>query len=189
MTYSPDSDVQPRPRMPGPAYVWRLSRTPALTPLQLAVWFGAVAAVSVVIAIGFASIGLWAMLPFAGIETAALIAAFVVYARHASDGERIELADDALRIETTRGQRTTTIELPAYWARVETHRGSRCEVRVRVGRRSVEIGRWVGEERRVQVARELATALRDIAAASSSKLGSDSFAVAGIEVSTGAIRQ
>ena len=45
------------------------------------------AAVTLAIGIGFALLGAWLVLPFAGLEVLALGAAFVVYARRFSDGQ------------------------------------------------------------------------------------------------------
>lgn len=75
---------------------WLFKRNCSLAPRQLAVIFGSLAAVSLSIATVFAARGAWMVLPFACIEVMALGAAFVVYARHAADYERIVLCRDCL---------------------------------------------------------------------------------------------
>jgi len=65
-----------------------------LSPRQCGLAFGAVGIVSGGIATVFATQGVWLVLPFAGIEILALVIAFVVYARHTGDFERIVLRPD-----------------------------------------------------------------------------------------------
>ena len=69
---------------------WVLKRNCALRPRQLAACFGVLAAVSLAIASIFAWHGAWLVVPFACLEMGALAVAFVVYARHAADYDRIE---------------------------------------------------------------------------------------------------
>lgn len=55
----------------------------SISPQGLASVYGALAAVSLGIAVAFAALGAWLILPFAGLEIAALCAAFWVTARRA----------------------------------------------------------------------------------------------------------
>lgn len=59
-----------------------------MSPAGLAVAFAALAAITLAIGAGFAMIGAWLVLPFAGLEVLMLGVAFVVYARRA--GAEIE---------------------------------------------------------------------------------------------------
>lgn len=52
--------------------------------------FALLAAATVGIGIGFATLGLWLVLPFAGLETLALAIAFFAVARRFADQERAE---------------------------------------------------------------------------------------------------
>ena len=45
--------------------------------------FAALAALTLAIGVGFAMIGAWLVLPFAGLEVLGLVVAYVVYARRA----------------------------------------------------------------------------------------------------------
>jgi uncharacterized membrane protein len=65
-------------------------RNCSISPVALLTVFVLLAAVSVGIGIGFAMVGAWLVLPFAGIEAIALGAAFVATARRMADYERIE---------------------------------------------------------------------------------------------------
>ena len=78
---------------------WVLRRHCSISPLQLALAFGSVALLSGVIAAAFASFGAWGVIPFAGLEIFALAVAYVVYARHTGDFERIVLAPGRLVVE------------------------------------------------------------------------------------------
>ena len=54
-----------------------------MSPAGLAVAFAALAAITLAIGAGFAMVGAWLVLPFAGLETLALVVAYIVYARRA----------------------------------------------------------------------------------------------------------
>jgi uncharacterized membrane protein len=59
-----------------------------MSPARLAVAFGALAAITLAIGVGFAMVGAWLVLPFAGLEVLMLSIAFFVYARRA--GSEVE---------------------------------------------------------------------------------------------------
>jgi uncharacterized membrane protein len=141
---------------------WLLKRNCSLAPRQLAVIFGSLATVSLAIAAGFAAMGAWLVVPFACIEVLALGAAFVVYARHAADYERIVLCRDCLLVETCRGDRLRREQCAPAWTRVE-YGGSRRELigLVAAGRR-IDVGRFVPESERPDLARQLRRQLRGI---------------------------
>ena len=54
-----------------------------MSPAGLAMAFAGLAALTLAIGVGFAMIGAWLVLPFAGLEVLVLIAAYVAYARRA----------------------------------------------------------------------------------------------------------
>lgn len=141
---------------------WLLKRNCSLAPRQLAVIFGALAAVSLGIAAMFATWGAWLVLPFAVIEALALGTAFVVYARHAADYERIVLCRDCLLVETCQAYRLRREECVPAWTRVE-YSGRRRELvgLVAAGRR-IDVGRYVAESDRRRLARHLTVQLQGI---------------------------
>jgi len=152
--------------MPAAARTWVIKRNCSATPRQLALVFGSIIALSMAFGIAFAVLGLWLVLPFAGLELAAVAAAFFVYARHAADYERIQVCGPALEIEQVRGPRRQTWSLPVAWTRVESEttrgrsmRATRCVV-VASGATRIEVGNDLTEARRVVFARELRHALR-----------------------------
>lgn len=141
---------------------WLSKRNCSLAPRQLAVIFALLATVSLIIASGFAALGAWMILPFAGIEALALGTAFVVYARHAADYERIVLSRDCLLVETSRADRLSQEKCAPAWIRVE-YKGARQELigLVTSGQR-IEVGRFVPESERTDFAMQLRTQLRGL---------------------------
>jgi uncharacterized membrane protein len=138
---------------------WILKRNCSISPRQLLMAYVALCGVSFSVAAFFTWHGAWYVLCFALLEMAAVGAAFLVWARHATDRERVALGEDCLLIELVDAEkarqfrldpRTTRIEAPAAYHRlimVEEH-GTR-----------VEIGRFLTAFRRQQFARELRSAL------------------------------
>src|SRR5262245_48230471 len=72
-----------------------VKRNCSISPQALAWLLALTAAFSFGIGIGFAVFGAWPVLPFVGLEVAALAAAFYVNGRHAADYERFALAAGA----------------------------------------------------------------------------------------------
>jgi len=65
-----------------------LKRNRSMSPAGLATAFAVLAVLTLAIGAGFAFIGAWLVLPFAGLEVVILAAAFFVYARRA--GREVE---------------------------------------------------------------------------------------------------
>lgn len=141
---------------------WLLKRNCSLAPSQLAVVFASLAAVSLAVAAAFAAMGAWLVLPFACIEVLALGTAFVVYARHAADYERIVLCRDCLLVETCRAERLQREQCAPDRTRVE-YGGTRRELigLVAAGRR-IDVGRFVPETDRPHLARQLRRQLQGL---------------------------
>jgi uncharacterized membrane protein len=121
-----------------------------MSPAGLATVFAALAGLVLLIGAGFAAVGAWLVLPFAGLEVLALGAAFVVYARHAADYERIELEPGRITVEVVDGGRS---------ARYRMDRATVCMERGRVvlrgAKEELEVGRYLGAEARAELAAEL----------------------------------
>ncbi len=95
------------------------------------------------------------VLPFALVEVSALGIAFVFHARHATDYERIVLSPDGLLVEISRASSLVQQQCVPAWIRVE-YTGRRRELiaLVAAGRR-IEVGRFVPESERSDLARQL----------------------------------
>ena len=116
--------------------------------------FAFICVVSVGIATAFASLGAWLILPFAGLEMAGLFLAFRYVDRHAGDYELIAIDGDRVQVESYEGGRRQRHEFNRQWARlVVVGEGER--VALRSHGQELEIGRFVGAERRLEIAREL----------------------------------
>ena len=91
-------------------------------------WFlGAIAATTLGVAAGAAALGAWLVLPFAGLEIAALAAAFHVLGRHDRDFERLEVDEHEVRLEWRDAAREARFVAHRPWARlVVARRGSHC---------------------------------------------------------------
>jgi uncharacterized membrane protein len=144
--------------------VWLIKRNCSASPRQLAAVFASIVALSFVIGVGFAALGLWLVLPFVGLEVLAVAAAFVCYGRHAVDYERIELRDGRLLVARQEGQRRSEFVFELPWVRVEVNErgnddGLRARVELVTARSRVEVGRYLVDARRLALGRELRSAL------------------------------
>jgi uncharacterized membrane protein len=112
-----------------------------------------------VIATAFWLQGAHLILPFAWLELMAVGAAFLVYARHARDGEKITLQGRQLVVELETAGRTERAEFAREWVRVEPRAGDGSLIEVSCQGRSVSVGRHLRPELRPALAREIRFAL------------------------------
>ena len=141
---------------------WFLKRNCAVTPVQLGWFYLSLCVVSLGIAGVFWSQGATLILPFAWVELAAVGAAFLAYARHAADGERISLQGGRLVVELENAGRLERAEFDREWVRVEPVAGGRSLIEVSGRGRSVSVGRYVRPELRPVLAQEIRRALRGV---------------------------
>jgi uncharacterized membrane protein len=87
-------------------------------------------------------------------------AAFLVYARHARDGEKIVLQGRQLVVELENGGRTERAEFERDWVRVEPASGDGSLIQVSGQGRSITVGRHLRPDLRPLLAREIRFALR-----------------------------
>ena len=71
------------------------------------------------LALGFAALGAWLVLPYSALEMAVLYLAFRWIERHAADWERISVCGDRVIVERERAGMRTRREFNRYWTRVE----------------------------------------------------------------------
>ena len=134
-----------------------LKRNCSISPAGLACVFAALAVAVLAIGTGFALLGAWLILPFAGLEVLLLAGAFFLQARHATDYERLELAGERLRIDVADGRSVARYELDARHVRIAMEEGA---LVLRGPRGRVELGRHLDGESRAAFARELQRRLR-----------------------------
>lgn len=143
---------------------WLIKRNCSASPRQLAGVFASLVAVSFAFGAAFAAEGLWLVLPFVGLEVVAVAAAFLCYGRHAADYERIDLNGRVLKVERQEGGRRLEFSFDAAWVRVEleehgAHQGRRVRLVLACKGRRLEVGRFLIDERRSALGRELRGAL------------------------------
>jgi uncharacterized membrane protein len=141
--------------------VWTLQRNCSLAPRQVALAYALICCASLGIGCAFLLQGMWLVFAFSLVETSLVGLALLVYARHALDHERISLQGDSLLVECVQADERSTARLDPLRTRVVVRDEGR-HPRVQLESRgvAVEIGRFVGDARRRQVARELQLALR-----------------------------
>jgi len=121
--------------------------------------FATLFAVSMGIAVAFAALGAWLILPFAGLEMGVLFLAFRYVDRRAADYERIAIDGDRVRIERLEVGRMARHEFNRCWTRLVVARdGGRLALRSHG--REIEIGRYRDDAQRRALARELGRRLR-----------------------------
>jgi uncharacterized membrane protein len=138
---------------------WLLKRNCAMSPRQVAFFYLTLVLVSLLIGLVFALVGAWLILPFSGIEMIAVGAALLIYARHATDYERIVLDAQGLIVEAVDAGRKTVTRLNPYWVQVVTETGFRTVVLLREQGRRVAVGRHLDDAGRRRFAQELKRAL------------------------------
>ena len=145
----------------GQAIFWFLRRNCSVTPQQLGWLYASLCVVSLAIAGVFWTMGAVLVLPFAWLELAAVGFAFLVYARHATDGERIWLKGRQLVVELESAGQLRRAEFNREWVRVEPVSGGRSLIELSGQGRRVSVGRFVRPELRPMLAQEIRRALRD----------------------------
>jgi len=139
-------------------FEWVSKRNCALRPGRLAALLAIPAGASLTIAASFASVGAWWILVFSVIELLGLVAAFIVYARHAGAYERLFLTRDRLVVEINSGTATSREELNPWSARIEfacariPGAGGEGLVTVSGSGRTLRLGRFVPGPQRAALA-------------------------------------
>ena len=142
------------------AVQWLLKRHCSVTPAQLGGIYVSLCVLSLGIAAFFWLQGVTLVMPFAWAELLAVGAAFLVYARHARDGEKIVLQGGQLVVELETAGRTQRAEFNREWVRIESRVGDDSLIEVSGQGRSVWVGRHVRPELRPALACEIRFALR-----------------------------
>lgn len=90
-----------------------------MSPRQLGIAYLAVCTMSLLVAAFFTANGAWYILGFSLLELLCVGAAFLLYARHATDREHISLADGCLLIEVVQVEQVRQFRLDPRRTRVE----------------------------------------------------------------------
>ena len=113
-------------------------------------------------AIGFAVLGYWLILPFAGLEIGLLAWALERLRSRESDYETLIIEGDAVMLEWSLGKRNGRREMNRQWARVVcdcSAPGRNCHLSVSSHGRETEVGHYLSDEARLQLAATLRSRL------------------------------
>jgi uncharacterized membrane protein len=140
---------------------WLLRRNCSLSPRQLALAYALLCAGALGIALVFLLQGVWFVFGFALVELAGIAAALLHYARHALDHEHIALTDRCLLVERVKAGHSEQVRLDPAWTHISLpgHR-RRALIELESCGIRVEVGRYVTEATRRQVALEIKRELR-----------------------------
>lgn len=111
------------------------------------------------IAIGFALIGLWMVLPFAGFELLVVALGLYVTCRRLANSEVISLSPQTVKVETGYRYPERTRSLQRHWARIDLCTGwSRAQpsrLFIRSHGQTIEVGACLTDHEREELAGEL----------------------------------
>lgn len=148
---------------PAGAYVFRSRPNRSLTRPQQGLFFWSVVAVCLTTAGAFAFLGYWLVLPFAGLELGLLAWALGEMRRHESDYESLVIDGDEVVLEWRRGGQSGRRELNRRWVQVNCDcvgPGRNCRLSVSSHGRATEVGQFLGDEARQQLAAALRSRLQ-----------------------------
>lgn len=140
------------------AYSITAGRNCSLSSSGRVLVFGVLFCVSLGISTGFALVGAWPVMPFAGLEMLVLYWAFRCVGRHAGDFDRIILCGDRLTVEKAQLDEVRRYEFNRYWAQVVLRadaEGRRCRLTLRSHGREVEFGAFLTDSERMALAHQL----------------------------------
>jgi uncharacterized membrane protein len=116
------------------------------------------------IAVYYALHGYWPVLPFAGLEVLALGVAFYLTLRRSAIREVVSIDSEVVKVEKGREQPQETWECPRAWAQVRLQRSHIAWYPSRLAilfqGKQVEIGSFLNETERQELAYELQQAIR-----------------------------
>lgn len=124
--------------------------------------FAGIALVSIGIASGFAALGLWMVLPFAGLEMLLLGGVLWRIQCQQRRFEVIDFSGDKVVIAQADRQLRSSVELPKAWlsVRLEQVAQQHSHLLLCSGRNRVEVGACLTDEERLSLAEELKRRLR-----------------------------
>ena len=139
---------------------WFLRRHCSITPVQLCGLYVSLCVISFGISFLFWLHGATLVLPFASLELLGVGVAFLVYARHAADGEAIFLQEDSLVVELETAGKFERTSFQRDWVRVEPGADDRSLIELSGRGKSIRVGRFIRPELRPLLAKEIRFALR-----------------------------
>ena len=149
----------------GASHRFVLSPNSSLSNRALLAVYGGICAVGAAIGITFAALGLWLVLPFAGLELAALGAAFYVCALRAARRELITIDANTVRVEAGRRRVERRREFPRGWAQAVLEPPHfdwyPSRLVIRSHGQGIEVGGFLTDRERKQLVSDLTRAFAD----------------------------
>ena len=110
-----------------------------------------------VIGVVFCFLGAWPILPFVGLEIAALAYAFYYINKHEADYESIAIEGDSLVIERCVGEIISQHVTNPYWVKVVRHELPNGEMHIYLQShgKEIEVGRYLTRKQRELLAKQL----------------------------------
>lgn len=145
------------------AFVFQSRPRLSLTRTQERLAFSSLAALCLATAIGFTLLGYWMILPFAGLEIALLGWAFGALRSREGDYETLTIAGDVVVLEWRAGRKSGRREMNRLWARVICEcsaPGRNCRLGLVSHGRETEVGHYLSDEARLQLAATLRSKLQ-----------------------------
>jgi uncharacterized membrane protein len=143
----------------GSGWSWHLKRNISISPTQLALIFGALGLVSLVIGFAFYWAGASLILPFSIFEIAALMVAYFYNAIHANDYETLTLNGNVIRIESKLGLKLNHMQFVSSLTRVDTLAHMDQLIQLRQGQKDTYFGRYVHANLRPLLAKQISSRL------------------------------
>lgn len=146
-------------------HLFELRPNSSLTPRAAILFYLSIMAVLLSIGTGFAALGLWLILPFAGLELVMLGAALAVSVSRSQAREFIRVEGPLVRVSKVHPGRRSELDLARAWTRVELEpapvRHWPARLRLRSQGRTVEVGSFLTDPEK----RALEARLRQVIAA------------------------
>lgn len=140
-------------------YRFVLRANASLSRAQARWLLGAMAAAMAAIGLFFAAMGAWPVLPFSGVEWLLLVLCLRFALGRSAISEVISITPDSVRVDVGRGRAGTTHRFQRIWTSVECNKpaylGHPSRLCLRRQGRVLEIGRFLVEDERQMLAREL----------------------------------
>lgn len=95
-----------------------------MSPRGLAVFVICLVVIMLAIALGFLSLGVWMVLPFAGLEMIIVAVAIAASVRRARDYEMLVVEGDEVTVTQNRGGCTRVSRFQRYWTQVRHEPGA-----------------------------------------------------------------
>lgn len=137
----------------------------SMTPRERKIAFGIIATVTLLVACSFSWFGVWLILPFAGIEIGVLAWAFEVVGKRSSDYETVSIRGDEILVQRKQGELLESRTFNCHWTElvlVESRQGSSVKLALRSHGRETELGLFLTDEGRQEMAKELRLWLKSV---------------------------